>query len=126
VTAAAGGAVGAGTIGNAGSAPTSVHLAQRRHDVLVAQDVEAGLGQSAHEGVLVDLVQLVALVEVGADAAADHQHRDAVEKRLADAARGVRQARRRHDHQRADLAAAGTADRVGHERAAPLVRDQPA
>ncbi len=72
---------------------------------------------------LVHVVQLVATAGVAPDAAGDHQHRDAVEERLGDTARRVRDAGRRHDHQRPE-ARAGPAHGVRHEGAAALVGHQ--
>ena len=72
---------------------------------------------------LVHVVQLIGAAEIAADAARDHDHRDPVEKGLADAARGVRDARGRDDQQRTDTGT-GPADRIRHESAAALVRDE--
>ena len=49
------------------------------------RDAKRRLGQASHELVGVHLVQLVLVTGIGAGAAADYQHRYAVEKRFADA-----------------------------------------
>ena len=72
---------------------------------------------------LVHVVQLVGAPEVAADAARDHDHRDAVEEGLADPARRMGHARGGNDQECADPGA-GAADRVRHESAAALVRDE--
>ena len=98
-------------------------LVQHGDHVRVPLDAPARLGDRREQRVLVHVVQLVGPAEVASHAAGDDEHRDAVEEGLADAARGMRHARRRHDGKRAD-AGAGAADGIGHERAAALVRDE--
>ena len=60
------------------------------------------LGDAGHELVQVHGVQLELPVNVGADTATNHQHGDAVQKRLADAAGRMGETRCRHGHQGAD------------------------
>ena len=101
----------------------AIRLVQHRHHVGMAPDAPARLGDRRKQRVLVHVVQLVGASEVAAHATGDHEHRDAVEEGLADAAGGVRHAGRGHDGERADPGA-GAADRVRHEGAAAFVRDE--
>ena len=101
----------------------AVGLVQGGNHLGMAADAERGLGDRLEQGMLVDVVQLVAVGAVAVDAAGNDQHRNAVQPGLADAAGRVGDARRRHDHQRAD-AVAGAAHRIGHERRAAFVGDQ--
>ena len=89
----------------------------------MAPDAPARLRDRRQQRVLVHVVQLVGAAEVAAHAARDHEHRDAVEEGLADAAGGVGDAGRGNDGEGADPGA-GAADRVGHEGAAAFVRDE--
>ena len=90
-------------------------LEKHRRYLRVAGNEKGGLGQWPEESMLIEFMKLVALVEIATDAAADDQHRDAVEKGFADAAGGVGDPGRRNDHQGAGLFR-GSADPIGHER----------
>ena len=85
--------------------------------------VERRLGEPFHELMQVHLVDLIAPPAIGAHAAGEDQHGDAVEKRLADPARRMREARSRHDDEGAD-ARREPAHRICHERGAAFVRHQ--
>jgi len=100
-----------------------IGLQQHWHHLIVAIDPEGGLGQAAHELVHVHLMQLVAEIDIGARAAADDQHRHAIQERFADAAAGMRQSGSGHHGQHTNRVRQA-ADRVSHERAAAFVRDQ--
>src|SRR5690606_22080584 len=71
----------------------------------------------------VDLVQLVTVGQVGAHAAADDQHGDAIDKGFANAAGSVGQAGGRYQDQGAS-GIRDPANRVGHERRAPFMGHQ--
>ena len=100
-----------------------IGLEQCRHHFIMAGDAERRFGQPAHEFVGVHLMQLVAMAGIGARAAGEHQHRDAIEKGFADAACGMRQAGGRNHRQHAD-GIGEPADGIGHERRPALMRDQ--
>src|SRR5690606_19714186 len=101
----------------------AVGLVQGGDDVLVALDAERGLGDRLEQGVLVDVVQLVAVGAVAVDAAGNDQHGNAVQAGFADAAGGVGDAGGGNDDQGAD-AVAGAAHRIGHEGRAAFVGHQ--
>jgi hypothetical protein len=89
----------------------------------VPLDPESCLGNGGEQGLLVDIVQLVTLVQVSAYAAADYQHGDTVEKGFPNAAAGMCDTGGRNDNQGANVVGAST-DCVGHEAAAHFVGDQ--
>ena len=102
----------------------SIRVEDRGHDFGVRRGAPRPLRQALQDRVLVELVKLVAEGDVGADAARDHEHGDPVQEGFADAAHGMGDPRGRHDHERSDRAAARSADSVGREGRARLVRDE--
>ncbi len=103
----------------------SVSFEQRRDDLVVRFDFIGPLSDRRQQPVQVDIVQLVCFTRVRPDAAADHQHRDTVQKGFADTAGSVCHTGRRDDQQRAGLPGRA-ADGIGHERRAAFVRHQDA
>ncbi len=100
-----------------------VGLEQHRHNLVMARDEKRCLGEPAHELMGVHLVQLIAMVGIGARPAADDQHRHAIEEGLANAAGGMGQPCGRNHGQHAD-GIRQPADGVRHECPAAFMRDK--